>query len=206
MCLRERCGVAPFCEVLLLSPLYSTFLPPELLQAECAQEMLLSLSLLISPAHSLTLPLPFSSCSLSLGTPSPPPPPLSCHHPPTSLATCVCRAAALWCCVPCATTGRGFLLVCIRWSSQMETPSTLLCKPHLHLPPSLHSSIVSTLLLSFPLSLFPPLRAHGCDRECSTEKIPPTENAHVCILHQKHRRAGLICIHSQWDRSPSRGQ
>lgn len=162
-----------------------------------------SLSLLISLAHSLTLSLPFSSRSLSLGTPSPPPPPLSCHHPPTSLATCVCRAAALWCCVPCATTGRGFLLVCIRWSSQMETPSTLLCKPHLHLLPSLHSFLPSSSISLYPSSLHCGLMDVTVS---STEKIPPTENAHVWNLHQKHRRAGLICTHSLWGRGPSRGQ
>ena len=41
---KERCGVAPFGEVQVLSPLCSAFLPPELLRAECAPEMLLSLS------------------------------------------------------------------------------------------------------------------------------------------------------------------
>lgn len=69
--------------------------PPELLQSKRAPEMLLSV--LISPFHSFIFPW---------SSPSPPFPP-SCHHP-TSQATCACRAAAIKCCVPCATTGRGF--------------------------------------------------------------------------------------------------
>lgn len=116
------------------------------LQAKCAQEMLLAV--LLSPSHSLTLLLPFSSRLLSYSlthslAPSltghaVSPSPLSCHHRPTSQATCVCRAAALQRCVPCATTGRGFLQVCTRWSSQMATPSTRFRKPRLLLLPSFH--------------------------------------------------------------------
>ncbi len=52
----------------------------------------LSLPLAGSLAHSLTRHARWSSPP----PPSPPPPPpLSCHQPPTSRATCVCRAAAL---------------------------------------------------------------------------------------------------------------
>lgn len=62
----ERCGVAPFGKVLVLSPpllcLPSCLLSCRKLNA--LKEMLLSL--LISPFHSLTLPLPFSSLARSL--------------------------------------------------------------------------------------------------------------------------------------------
>lgn len=72
------------------------FLPAELLQAECAEETLLSV--LISPVHLLTLPLPFSSLARSARSlavsPSPLPPPHILHH---KLRVCVvlqpCNAA-----------------------------------------------------------------------------------------------------------------
>lgn len=159
---RERCGVALVGEVLVLSPLCSAFLPPELLQAECAQEMLLSPP--ISPSHSLTLALPFSS--LSLGTLTGPPPPLLLSSssllppPPTSsllssssyITGYVCVCVVLQPCssaVPCATAGRGFLRVCIRWSSWIG--NTIHQAP----PPSpAHPSIAILFLLNLhPFSL-----------------------------------------------------
>lgn len=52
----------------------------------------------------------------------------------------------------------GFLYVCIRWSSQMATPSTLIRKPLLFLLSSFHQSFISALFF-FPSSFLPPLRA-----------------------------------------------
>lgn len=109
---------------------------------------LFTLLLLLARSHSISLPpsLYFSARSLT-DSPSPPPlhPLLSYHPPPTSQATCECRATASQRCVPCATSGRGFLQACIRWSSQMgktiysalkTTPPSPAIFPSIFLPSS----------------------------------------------------------------------
>lgn len=91
VCLSERCGVAPFGEVLVLSPPLRcrSFLPPELQQAECARRdaalsAYLTLSLARAPSALFSLARSHRARSLAVHPPSPSPPPRSCHHPPTS--------------------------------------------------------------------------------------------------------------------------
>jgi len=136
---RERCGVAPFGEELILSP----FTLPSCLLSCCKLNALrrccrLCLS---HPFIRSLCPFPLTQRAYGLH----PPPPLLLPSPVIILLhhrrRFKCRAATLYCCVPCATHGGGFLQACLRWSSQIETPSILLCKPHLLLLPSTHHAL-----------------------------------------------------------------
>lgn len=159
---RERCGVAPFCEVLLLSPLYSTFLPPELLQAECAQEMLLSLSAYLTRSLTHALSALFLSLALTRHAVSPSPSAL------LSSSSYITGYVCVSCCSLVVLRA-----VCNHWKGfptsvhKVEFTDGNTIHPALQAPPPSPAipPLVSTLLLNFPLSLIPPLRAHGCDSE-----------------------------------------
>lgn len=170
----------------------SVTLPPRL--PSCSEPNVLErclLSVPVSPSHSLThsltLPLPFSlslTCTITLPrshTPlrpssnsSPSYSPHPCHHlrcrrrcrrRPTSLATCVCRAAALFSPACRVQPLEGVSCVCvheveftdgdtIRRVAQTPPPSLVIL-------PSAHLFFLITLLSnrSPPSSFLPPLQA-----------------------------------------------
>lgn len=180
MCVRERerCGVAPFGEVQVLSPLCSAVLPPELLRDECAQEMLLSSllsSLLISPFHSALFPPRSLTLSLRhahwLSLPLPP--------PASSSSSSLLSSSSYiigYVCVSCCSLV-ALRAVCSHWKGfpasahkvEFRIGNTIhraLQAPppsphHPSIPPSLYPPSTTCL---YPHPFFPPLCvSHGCD-------------------------------------------